>query len=269
MFHMPSLENCTCTHVALCLECGVAWVQISPKVENNSLGCVVLPCFVVCMMLLATPGACAQCLCMVVDAAGKKACTNLELQLNNLLSTLFQHVSPRSNHIYTLYTYVYTCMYMYIVHVLYPMLLHCIIHVYVHVQCTCIHTCTCTMYWYMLYTSARTCTYYIVCPCQACVPVDMTSSTSIKNHNEILRCFAVTSKCRDNVTSVYMYCTCIHGTLCKKNHAVCTTRRLASLAIIIYTCTCTLWWMYMYTCTCTCLCQQVKYKYMYTVYTRT
>ncbi|CAI8027036.1 Maestro heat-like repeat-containing protein family member 1 [Geodia barretti] len=54
---------------------------------------------------------------MVVDAAGKKSCTNLELQLNNLLTILFQH---------------------------------------------------------------------------ACVPVDSTSSTSIKNHNEILRCFAVT-----------------------------------------------------------------------------
>ncbi|CAI8027043.1 Maestro heat-like repeat-containing protein family member 1 [Geodia barretti] len=59
----------------------------------------------------------SQCLCMVVDAAGKKSCTNLELQLNNLLTILFQH---------------------------------------------------------------------------ACVPVDSTSSTSIKNHNEILRCFAVT-----------------------------------------------------------------------------
>lgn len=34
-----------------------------------------------------------QCLCMVVDAAGKKACTNLEVQLNNLLTVLFQHVS--------------------------------------------------------------------------------------------------------------------------------------------------------------------------------
>jgi hypothetical protein len=59
----------------------------------------------------------SQCLCMVVDAAGKKSCTNLELQLTNLLTLLFQH---------------------------------------------------------------------------ACVPVDMTSSTSVKNHNEILRCFAVT-----------------------------------------------------------------------------
>ena len=39
---------------------------------------------------------CIQCLCMVVDAAGKKACTNLELQLNNLLSVLFQHVSPHT-----------------------------------------------------------------------------------------------------------------------------------------------------------------------------
>ena len=30
---------------------------------------------------------------MVVDAAGKKGCANLELQLNALLSLLFQHVS--------------------------------------------------------------------------------------------------------------------------------------------------------------------------------
>jgi hypothetical protein len=67
----------------------------------------------------------SQCLCMVVDAAGKKACTNLEVQLNNLLSVLFQH---------------------------------------------------------------------------ACVPVDMTSSTSIKNHNEILRCFAVTARMYSNQT---------------------------------------------------------------------
>jgi hypothetical protein len=59
----------------------------------------------------------SQCLCMVVDAAGKKSCNNLELQLNNLLTILFHH---------------------------------------------------------------------------ACVPVDSTSFTSIKNHNEILRCFAVT-----------------------------------------------------------------------------
>ena len=51
---------------------------------------------------------------------------------------------------------------------------------------------------------------HIVSPCQACVPVDMTSSTSIKNHNEILRCFAVTSKCRDNVTSVYVLYMHIH-----------------------------------------------------------
>ena len=32
------------------------------------------------------------------------------------------------------------------------------------------------------------------CSLQACVPVDMSNSTSIKNRNEILRCFAVTSE---------------------------------------------------------------------------
>ena len=49
-------------------------------VYNSSCTCIFYACGV-------------QCLCMVVDAAGKKTCTNLEVQLNNLLSVLFQHVS--------------------------------------------------------------------------------------------------------------------------------------------------------------------------------
>ena len=34
----------------------------------------------------------------------------------------------------------------------------------------------------------------LCCCCQACIPVSPGSAVSIKNHNEILRCFAVLSK---------------------------------------------------------------------------
>ena len=45
---------------ALCLECGVAWVRIPPKAadryllwKSDGLGCAVLLCLVVCLILLA------------------------------------------------------------------------------------------------------------------------------------------------------------------------------------------------------------------------
>ncbi len=37
---------------------------------------------------------------------------------------------------------------------------------------------------------------FVLC-LQACLPVILSSPVTVKNHNEILRCFAVISECRD------------------------------------------------------------------------
>ena len=106
-----------------------------------------------------------QCVCMVVDAACKKNCDSFQTLLDNLLTLLHTHVSHLP------------CMFLFVL-ILYIFLI-CHVVLYIHAI-----------------------SLYIL---QACAPVDMYNNVSLKNHNEILRCFAVVSKFQKHTFTLHMH----------------------------------------------------------------
>ena len=143
-------------------------------------------------------------MCMIVEAAIKKECIHLTGLMNNILVTIHHFVSTYTS----VDTSLCACLCSLCVYV-------CVVYVWGvwhHYMCNTIIVCyiTCTEIWVPFF--------------QACVPVDTSSSISIKNNHELLRCFAV--------AGMYI-CVCLY--ICMY---VCICRCRVILSVYVWRCMC-------------------------------